>query len=134
MGSALLMGMRAHLNSKLIAALLAPALLASGAAQGLLFMRCGSAVRMSCCCPKEAPAAGSSSVTPGAWQSCGKLAVPSVPAQNVERVPPILSAPILFALGPSNGVLPLVEPVRQVPRLDPSPGPSPLQTGCALLI
>lgn len=130
--------MRGSLHSKLIAALVASALLASGAAQGLLFSRCGSTLRMSCCCPKEAPPAPSSTLTQSARQSCGKkIDAPSAPAQNVERVVPIVSAPILVAaLGTFTGVGPVVvvEHLQQVPRLDPPPGLSPVLANCALLI
>ncbi len=129
------MQMRAGLHSKLIAALLAPALLASGATQGLLFMRCGSTVRVSCCCPKKAPAPAFGALTHGTGQACERIAVPSAPAQEVERVAPIGSAPILIAVrGPPTSARLVVGQVGQVPRLDLWSGWSVVLANCSFLI
>ena len=135
MRSAAPTGMRVRLPSNLIAAVLAPALLASGTSQGLVLMRCGSTVRMSCCCPKEAPRAAFSTLTKGVLHSCDKIIVASVPAQNFERVIPIGSAPILVATpGPLTSVGSVAEHLWQAPRLDSRPGPSLVLANCALLI
>jgi len=126
--------MRSRLRSKLIAALLAPALLASRTAQGLLPMRCGAMVRTSCCCPKEAPPP-LSTLTHGMQMCCDKLVVPSLPAQPVGRALPTVSAPVLVpALGPASVGEPVNERIRQVPRLDPLPAPLLVLANCTLLI
>ena len=126
--------MRVRLHTNLIAILLAPALLASGAAQGLLSMRCET-VRMSCCCPKAAPPASSATLAPDLSRCCEVTAVPAAPAQNTERSVAAVSAPTLVAaIGPAQGALPAVERIRPVPSLDPPPGPSLLLANCALLI
>ena len=127
--------MRVRLHTNLIAILLAPALLASGAAQGLWFMRCGETVRMSCCCPKEATPASSATLAKDVSQCCETVAVPAAPVQNTERSVAAVSAPTLVAaIGPAQSALPAVERIRQVPSLDPPPGPSLLLANCALLI
>lgn len=129
--------MRVRLPSKLIAALLAPALLASGATHGLSFLRCGSAVRISCCCPKEPLAASANRVTPGSQHCCNEIAAPSAPAQAITSATPVLSAPMFIArLGPSTSFRPVVEQVLQVPSRWPPPPPSPslILANCTLLI
>jgi hypothetical protein len=92
-------------------------------------------LRMSCCCPTEAPVAPGGSLTEGVRQSCDKISAPSIPSQNAEPVLPIVSAPILVAvLGPSTSARSVVAETRQVSRLDPRPGPSPVLANYALLI
>ena len=135
MGSATPAEMRARFHSKLIAALLAPALLASGATQGLLLMRCGPTVSMSCCCPGQAPPPASTTVANDAGQSCAKIAVPSVPAPSAKRVDPIGSEPILVAvLGSFMSTRLAVEHVGLIPRLDLRPGRSLVLANCSFLI
>jgi len=127
--------MQAGIHSKLIAALLAPVLLASGATQGLLFMRCGSTVRMSCCCPKEAPAPAFGALTHGTGEACGTIAIPSVPAQNVERLVPLDSPPILVAArNPFPSVWLVDEQVGRAPDNDSRPGWSRVLANCSFLI
>ena len=127
--------MRARLHSKLIAALLAPLLLASGASQAMLLVRCGSTLRLSCCCPKQAPLAPSAALTGGMAQPCDRVAVPAAPAQEEGRLTPIGSAPVLLArLAPTNSAGGAAERLPPIPRLDPPPGPSPVLANCALLI
>jgi hypothetical protein len=125
--------MRARFHNKLIAALLAPAFLTAGAAQGLPFMRCGSLVRMSCCCPENAAPASAFSL--GVPRRCDKLVVPAAPSQNVERATPTVPAPVLFAvLGSSASRESASERLRRAQRPDRPPGPSPVLANCALLI
>lgn len=127
--------MRSRLHSRFIAALLAPALIASGAAQGMLLMRCGQQVRTSCCCPKgEAPAAAA--VKSAALQCCDTLAVPAAPAQATnDRAAVSPSGPVLVAsAGEVASPHPVSGPPPRVPRLHPPPGPSPVLANCALLI
>ena len=129
------MPMTARLRSKLIAALLAPALLVSGAAQGLLFMRCGESVRMSCCCASEAPPEPSAAIDQAAPLCCSQLAVPTVPARSDNTGAPVGAAPTLLALlTPATTIGPTVERGRVVPLLDPAPGPSLVLVHCAFLI
>src|SRR5258708_5351108 len=90
------MALRSH--SKLLAALLLPAVLAMGAAQGLLFMRCGESVRMSCCCPHEDAPPPAAALTQAPKQCCDKLAVPNLPAQAHELATSPAPAPVLVAV------------------------------------
>lgn len=125
--------MRARLHSKLIAAMLAPVLLASSAAPVSL-VRCGPVLRMSCCCPAEAPGQTSSALTESPRQPCSILAVRSIPAQDL-RAAPTVSTPKLVAVGgPFASVWqPLVEPAR-VRRVELPPGTSVVLANCSLLI
>lgn len=135
MGSASFRPMRTRLQSRFIAALLAPALIASGAAQGMLLMRCGQQVRTSCCCPKgDAPPAAA--VKSAALQCCDTLAVPAAPAQATnDRAAVSPSGPVLVATaGEVASLHPVAGPALHVPRLDPPPGLSPILANCALLI
>jgi len=73
--------MRARLQKRLVAALMAPALIASAAAQGMLLMRCGTAAAFSCCCPGDTDAT-SVSVATETHPCCDRLAIPRAPAQR----------------------------------------------------
>lgn len=127
--------MRLRLHSKLIAALLAPVLIASGAAQGMMLVRCGPAVRISCCClTGEVPS--SPTIASAKAQCCDTLAIPSVPTtvatDRVVTTPPL---PILVAaLEEGTTLVHILERLRHVPRLVPSLGRSPILANCALLI
>ena len=128
--------MAGRLQSRIVAALVAPALVASGAAQGLLLMRCGQEVRVaaSCCCKHEQPA--SPTVAPAPARCCASVAVPASQAQvAADRAITSAPAPVLVALA--------VEPVFAAsalaprgspPRVEPPPSRSPVLSNCALLI
>ncbi len=125
--------MRSH--NKLFAALLLPAMLAMSAAQGLLFMRCGESVRMSCCCPPEDATPPAATWTQAPKQCCDKLAVPNVPAQAHELAASFSPAPVLVAvLGAEQPALQQPQRVRDAPRLGLPPPESIVLTHCALLI
>jgi hypothetical protein len=127
--------MRARRLTKLIAVLLAPAMFVMGAAQGLFFVRCGSTMRMSCCCPEEGPPADAPSVVQS-QQCCAKLSIPAVPAQTTNSVASAAPAPTLIAaVAPLVCVEIVVERIRpRAPHLDPPPIPSPVLANCAFLI
>lgn len=128
--------MRARLHNRLIGALLVPALIASGAAQGMLLMRCGSATRMSCCCPKEQTPPPSSTIKGEKMRCCEIAAIPAGPAQAAhDQAAPTIQPPMLVAVvGAQPSFELVVDPVRQIPRLDPPPARSLVLANCALLI
>ena len=127
--------MRARPLTKLIAILLAPAMLVMGAAQGLLLVRCGSTVRMSCCCPKDSPTSDAPSMAPSE-ECCARLSIPNVPAQTTNSVASAVPAPALIAaVAPMVSVDLVVERIRpRTPHLDPPPIPSRVLANCAFLI
>src|SRR5919108_2794543 len=116
--------MRARLYRTVVAALLSPALLVSAGAQGLSLMLCGSAVRVSCCCPAEAPNPSPTTIGKAASECCDKLAVPTVPAQTHDSVPVIASPPSMVVATAGLGLTPATSPVLHAPHLDPPPTPS----------
>jgi hypothetical protein len=128
--------MRARFHSRLIGALLVPTLVVSGAAQGMLLMRCGPATRMSCCCPKEQTPPPVSTVKPEKMQCCDTAAIPAAPAQVAhEKAAPTIHPPMLVAiLGAAPALEVSFDRARHVPHLDPSPARSLVLTNCALLI
>lgn len=129
--------MRAFASPRLVAALLAPVVLVSGAAQGLMLMRCGSSVRVSasCCCEKERAPAPASELKPGAQGCCDRVAVPAAPPQLEQRSPAPLPGPTLAALQlPAASIVGSLYRELPVPRLDPPAAPSPLLATCSLLI
>jgi len=128
--------MRAFASPKLVAALLAPVVLVSGAAQGLTLMRCGSSVRMSvsCCCAKESPAAAVSGVVSGAAGCCDSVAVPTAPPQVEQRSAAPVAGPSVAVLQSPPTLVDALQREVPVPRLDPPASPSPLLTTCSLLI
>jgi hypothetical protein len=128
--------MRARLHSKFIAALLAPALIASGAQATLL--RCGPEVRKSCCCPAGHAPPPSRTLAPAAPQCCS-MSAPSTPARPRHDPASIATAPapVSMLATVTADVTPLdalFDRVRQVPRLDRPPGLSPVLANCTLLI
>jgi hypothetical protein len=128
--------MRARLHIRLIGAFLLPALIASGAAQGMLLMRCGPAVRMSCCCPKEQAPAPVSTIKGEKLQCCDTVAIPAGPAQAAhEQAVSAVQPPTLVAVaGVATRFELLVDRVGRVPQLDPPPGPPLVLANCSLLI
>jgi len=129
--------MRVLASPRLVAALLAPVVLVSGAAQGLMLMRCGSSVTVSasCCCEKEDAPPAASTVREGKPGCCDRLALPTAPPQLEQRLAAPLASPIVAVVTlPSAGVLDALHRELPVPRLDPPAAPSPLLTTCALLI
>jgi len=126
--------MRARLSKTLITALLAPILLLSAGAQGRLFMRCDSPLRVSCCCPADAATApASATVKAASPQCCDELAVPTVPAQTRESTQAVASPPLAASAITVVDFTPPTCAVR-VPRLDPPPAPPIALVNCALLI
>jgi hypothetical protein len=127
--------MRSRRLTKLIAVLLAPLVLVIGAAQGLLFVRCGSAVRMACCCPNDEATSEAPSMAPS-QQCCSRLSIPTVPAQITNSVVSAVPAPALIApIAPMATVDLVVERIRpRAPNLDPPPIPSRVLANCAFLI
>jgi hypothetical protein len=126
--------MRSRLHSKLVAALLAPALVVSGAAQGML-LRCGPEVRASCCCPGK-PAPPPSPVVAPATPQCCTISVPAAPPQ-ARHDPSAIGAPLPMLVAAAADVAPahaVFVAVADPPRLDPPPGLSPVLANCALLI
>ena len=127
--------MPSALHSKIVAALLAPALLVAGGAQGLFFMRCGEQVGMSCCCPGEKAPPPASTLTPAKGLCCDTLAVPSAPAQVHEVAVSAVPAPVLVAVAvaPHPAVIG-PRAARDAPSLDPPQPASIVLSNCALLI
>jgi hypothetical protein len=128
--------MRSGLHGKVVAALLAPALIASGAAQGTLLMRCGPEARMSCCRPAGEAPPPSSTIAPGTPQCCA-MSAPGTPARATHDPASTTTAPAPMLIAVAAEVVRLdaaSDPVRHAPRLDPPPGLSPLLANCALLI
>lgn len=126
--------MRARLHSKFIAALLAPALIASGAQATLL--RCGPEVRKSCCCPAGEAPPPARTMAPATPQCC-TMSAPSTPARPTHDPASIASAPspmLVTAAAEVTAPHVLFDLVRHVPRLEPPPGLSPVLANCALLI
>jgi hypothetical protein len=127
--------MRASLPTRLVSALVVPALVASGAAQGMLLMRCGRVeARSSCCCPKSEVPAPSTTIAAGERQCCDAVAVPGLESATHERFVASPTAPALAAVAPASARELFVESPQRIPRLDPPPGPSPVLANCALLI
>ena len=128
--------MRSRLQGRLVAALLAPALIASAAAQGLLLMRCGPAGRMSCCCPKTEAPPPAPTIAAEAARCCSTLAIPGAPSQAThENAVTSAPLPMLVAVAHEAPGLDLAVSRRgRAPSLDPPPGPSPVLANCALLI
>ena len=129
--------MRIRLPSKVVAAALAPALLVATAAQGLAFMRCGSAVQVaaSCCCHKDEAPAPASDVMASDGSCCDHLTVPTTQPQVEPRSKAPVPSPAIVAV--IQEPLPLAGALRDGvpgPRLDPPPAPSPLLASCSLLI
>ena len=127
--------MRARLHIRLIGAFLVPALVVSGAAQGMLLMRCGEDVRMSCCCPAEQPAPDAT-VQADSARCCDTVAIPAAPSQAAHEVtaPTMQPQVVAVAAAAAWAGQVLVDRVREAPRLDPPPGLSPVLANCALLI
>ena len=128
--------MRVSRSSQLIALLLAPLLLASGAVQGLSLMWCGSEVRMACCCSKSAAPAAAATITAGTQRCCDPVAVPAAPAQErSDQGRALVSpAPLLLAVaGPATPVR-RAERMRPAPAVEPPPRTSPVLANCAFLI
>ena len=128
--------MRARLHLRLIGALLVPALVASGAAQGMLLIRCGTTTRMSCCCPKEPPPPAGATVRAEKRQCCAVAAIPqgSKGAMRDQAVP-AFDPPVLVAIaGQQAASGPFVDRAWPVPRLDPPLARSLALANCALLI
>jgi hypothetical protein len=129
--------MRHRLDGKLIAGLLAPAVLFSATAQGMLLMRCGEAVRVSCCCPKGEAHASATMAAASTASCCDTLSVPRAPAKPTPDRVATNAAPPALLLAAVLRPLPVVADVRgvlHVPRLDPPQGPSLVLANCALLI
>jgi hypothetical protein len=124
--------MRSLLASRLVAALLVPALLASGAAQALA-ARCDGAV-MSCCAKKSEAAART--VTGEAHRCCPVAAAPAGNEEARKTAVPPAPLPVLVAvIGPAVRVAPpAVQDRPDAPALDPPPGPDLVLSHCSLLI
>lgn len=127
--------MRKRLHAKLVAALVAPALVVSGAAQGMLLMRCGPEARMSCCCAK-ADAHAPSVTNPLIRQCCDTISIPSSPAQPAnEGAISTVAAPMVSAIvGPVVRLAPVLTRARHLVRVRPLPGVSAVLANLALLI
>ena len=129
--------MRVSISSQLVAALLAPLLLASGAVQGLALMWCGSEVRMSCCCSKSEAPAAAATLTAGTQRCCDPVVVPAAPAQEKgdQRSAEVAPPPLLLAVaGPASPVTQRSERMRPAPAIEPPPRTSPVLANCAFLI
>jgi hypothetical protein len=127
--------MWARLHIRLIGAFLLPALVASGAAQGMLLMRCGPAASMSCCCPKEQAPAPGSTIKGDSGECCNTVAIPAEPAQAArEQAVSAVQPPTLVALVGLSTMVERIDRVLNVPPLDPPPGPPLVLANCALLI
>src|SRR4051812_21903136 len=118
--------MRARLHRMLIGALLVPALVASGAVQGMLLMRCGPAMRVSCCCPGQKAQAPVSSIEPEKPKCCDTVAIPAGPVQagHEQATPTPQPTPLVAVLGRTTAIEILADRARNVRRLDPPPGRS----------
>lgn len=130
--------MTSALHQKLIAALLAPALLLAGGAQGFFFMRCGEQARMSmsCCCPAAKTPAPETTLTQAKGLCCDTLAVPSAPVQVHEVAASAAPVPVLFAVAtaPHPAMVSAPRAVREAPSVDPPQSASIVLSNCALLI
>ena len=124
--------MRSRFASRVLASLLVPALLASGAAQALA-MRCDAAV-MSCCAKKSATPA--SAVTGPTHKCCPEASAPAgQEAAQKTAVPPPLAPVLVAVVGPVVRIAPRVAQERaDVPALDPPEGPPLVLANCSLLI
>lgn len=129
--------MRNRLPSKVLCTVLATVVLVAGAAQGLMFMRCGAAVVMaaSCCCHEGETTPLAAQVVPGAGDCCERVMVPAAQPQAERSSGAPVAARIAVAIVAEP--LPFIGALHrapQAPRLDPPPGPSPLLASCSLLI
>ncbi|HEY6911080.1 MAG TPA: hypothetical protein VI356_17005 [Myxococcales bacterium] len=126
--------MGSRLHSRVVVALLAPALVLSGAAQGVL-LPCAPDIRTSCCCPGKQAPPPSPMVAPATPQCCA-VSAPAAPPQ-ARHDPSAISAPLPMLVAVAREVSPahaLFAVLPDAPRLDPPPGLSPVLANCALLI
>ena len=125
-------GMRWRFASQMVAALLVPALLASGAAQALV-VRCDAAVMS--CCAKKTETSGSA-VTGQRHKCCPEASAPTQQEAAQKTAVPPAPAPVLVAIaGPVVSITPrAVQERADVPALDPPEGPPLVLANCSLLI
>lgn len=126
-------GVRTRLPARLAVTLLATALFAASAAQGLELMRCGSSVSVaaSCCCHGKAAQGAEVSAARG---SCVRLAIPAAQAQVEHRAAVPLAAPLAVALFQQALPLPGALLLGAVLPAAAPPPASPLLLTCSLLI
>ncbi len=124
--------MRSRFASQIVAALLVPALLASGAAQALV-VRCDAAVMS--CCAKKTETSGSA-VTGQRHECCPEASAPTQEQAAQKTAVPPAPVPVLVAIvGPAVSVTPpVVQERADVPSVDPPPGPKLVLANCSLLI
>ena len=124
--------MRSRFASQIVASLLVPALLASGAAQALV-VRCDAAA-MSCCAKKAETSR--STVTGEAHKCCAEASAPSQQEAAQKTAVPPAPAPVLVAVvGPAVRIDPRPGQTRvDVPALDPPPDLNLVLANCSLLI
>ncbi|HUJ26354.1 MAG TPA: hypothetical protein VLW85_10065 [Myxococcales bacterium] len=125
--------MRFGFRTRLVALALAPAVFASVATQGLLLLRCGESMRMSCCCPKDDPPAAPR-LSPDASRCCAEVQLPASQVATHSE-PAALHAPVMVAAVAVAALPPKSLDVRPPARAPHPPGGPPIVLAhCSLLI